>query len=186
MNKCFIIALPEEVENITEINGIPVFYSNVGKLNSAILTNDLINRGFIELINIGSCGSKNHKVGELLKIGRVYEDIDVTPIFEYGLTSNKKETKSIIIDETSEISCFSTDYFYDHYQENKYSKYYIESISNCSVFDMECFAQAKICEMRNVKYSSYKWVSDEGSFDNWLENCKIGYKKFLELNYSIL
>jgi len=179
MNKCFIIALPEEVENVKEINGIPVFYSNVGKLNSAILTNDLINKGFTELINIGSCGSKNHKVGELLKIGKVFEDIDVTPIFEYGLTSNIKETKSILIDESSEISCFSTDYFYDHNQENKYSKYYIDSVNNNSVFDMECYAQAKICKMNNIKYSSYKWVSDEGSFENWMENCKIGFNKFI-------
>jgi nucleoside phosphorylase len=184
MNKCFIVALPEEISGLQQINGIPVFFSNVGKLNSSILTSELINKGFKEIINIGSCGSKNHKVGEILKIGMVYQDIDVTPIYEYGLTSTDLKNKSIIIDKTSSISCFSTDYFYDHNQESKYSKFYLDSINKYSVFDMECFSQAKICDLKNVKYSSYKWVSDDGSFESWVENCKIGFNKFIETYQS--
>jgi nucleoside phosphorylase len=185
MSKCFIIALPEEVENINEINGIPVYYSNVGKLNSSILTYELINSGFTEIINIGSCGSKNHKVGELLKVGRVYQDIDVTPIYEFGLTSNDVNSISLCIDPLSDISCFSTDYFYDHNQISKYSKHYLNSIERYSIFDMECYSQAKICLNKNIKYSSYKWVSDEGSFDNWLKNCKIGFNNFIKSYSSI-
>ena len=50
-------------------------------------------------------------------------------------------------------------------------------IKKCDVFDMECFALAKVCKRFNLKFSSYKWVSDEGSHDNWKENCKIGFEK---------
>ena len=145
MSKCFIVALPEEINNADQIYGIPIYYSGIGKLNSAIATYELINKGFTEIINIGSCGSQNHKVGELLKVGKVYQDIDVTPIYEFGLTTKNVEDQSIIIDPTSNISCFSTDYFFDHNQKSKYSNNYLESIQKYNIFDMECFSQARIC-----------------------------------------
>ena len=38
--------------------------------------------GYNNFINIGSCGSKNYKIGELLKVGLAYEDFDVSKDLE--------------------------------------------------------------------------------------------------------
>ena len=46
---------------------------------------------------------------------------------------------------------------------------------------MECFAIAKICKRFDIKFTSYKWVSDGGDGGNWKENCKIGFKKIKQI-----
>ena len=176
MNKCFIVAMEDEVSGYETIFGHPILISGVGKLNSSLCAIKAINLGFKEIINIGSCGSKQHKKGELLKIGRTIEDIDVSPIFPYG--NNSPSECEIIIDDKSSVVCFTTDYFFDEKQINKYSPNYIQKVESSSVFDMECFAIAKACKNHNIKFSSYKWVSDEGEFDNWQINCKIGLNYF--------
>jgi len=183
MNKAFVVAIPEEVNNSKEINGIPVFYSGLGKLNAMSTTSKLISEGFNEIINIGSCGSTNLKPGEIIKIGKCFEDIDATPIFEYGKTSND-ELGFIEIDKNSEFSCFTTDYFFYHNEISKYSQNYIKMVNECSVLDMECYSHAKICKLYDVKFSSYKWVSDDGDYNSWVENCKIGFNNFLD-NFTI-
>jgi nucleoside phosphorylase len=184
MNIAFVVALPEEVDGFNTINGIPIYFTSIGKLNSSLLINKLIYQGIDEIINIGSCGSTKHKVGEILKIGKVFQDIDVTPLFEYGVASKNSEDNFILIDDKSDVTCFSTDYFYDHNQKEKYSKYYINSINKHSIFDMECYSQAFVCNHYNVKYSSYKWVSDDGGYDNWVKNCKVGFYNFLD-NFTV-
>lgn len=183
MNKAFVVAIPEEVNNSKEINGIPVFYSGLGKLNAMSTTSKLISEGFNEIINIGSCGSTNLEPGKIIKIGKCFEDIDATPIFEYGKTSNY-ELGFIEIDKNSEFSCFTTDYFFYHNEMSKYSQNYIRMVNECSVLDMECYSHAKICKLYDVKFSSYKWVSDDGDYNSWIENCKIGFNNFLD-NFTI-
>jgi nucleoside phosphorylase len=49
-------------------------------------------------------------------------------------------------------------------------------IDECTVFDMECFAIAKVCKRFNIKFKAYKWVSDDGDADNWKEMCHIGFE----------
>ena len=179
MNKCFLVALGDEVGNIDMIENVPVFISGIGKLNSAVATSKLINMGYTEIINIGSCGSKKHSVGEVIKIGKHLQDIDITPILDYGYSSENEY--EIISDEASIYSCFTTDYFYEENQKIKYSENYIKKINNCSVFDMESFAIAKMCKENNIKFNCYKWVSDDGGYDNWRKNCDVGFNKFKDL-----
>jgi adenosylhomocysteine nucleosidase len=178
MNKIFIVAVEKEVNNINNIFGCPVLFSGIGKINATIATYNAYNSGYTEIINIGSCGSLNTQIGEIVKIGSVYEDIDVTPLSDYGTIPFDNSDKEIII-ENNNIKCFSSDYFYDHNQISKYSDYYKNMINNCNVFDMECFAIAKTCKKLNLKFSSYKWVSDNGKSSDWIKNCEIGFNKFL-------
>jgi adenosylhomocysteine nucleosidase len=178
MNKIFIIALKSEVENIDNIFGYPILFSGIGKINATIATYNAYNSGYTEIINIGSCGSLNLPISEIVKVGSLYEDIDVTPLSEYGIIPFDDFNNKIIIDNTN-IKCFSTDYFYDHNQINKYSDYYKNMINNCDIFDMECFAIAKTCKKLNLTFSSYKWVSDNGKTSDWEKNCKIGFNNFL-------
>jgi adenosylhomocysteine nucleosidase len=181
MKKAFVIALPEEVNHATEIHGCPILYAGVGKLNACMATVELIQKGYREIINIGSCGSTRHQLGEIIKIGKVYQDIDCSPISNYGITPFEEHSESITLDLNSSFSCFSTDYFYDHLQSSKYSPFYLERIKNCSVFDMELYAIAKVCRKYRVMLSSYKWVSDDGDFSKWQENCEKASQKVINM-----
>jgi len=176
--KIFIVAVPDEVDTQGKILEYPVIFSGVGKINATMAAMSALHLGYNEIINIGSCGSLRLPVGEIIvKVGQVFQDIDATPLDEYGATPFDANSKQIVLDSNSTISCFTTDYFYDNSQLSKYSPYYLEMIEKCSIFDMECFAIAKVCKRYNVKFSSYKWISDGGDHSHWKENCKIGFEK---------
>jgi adenosylhomocysteine nucleosidase len=175
--KVFIVAVPDEVDIQGKILEYPVIFSGVGKINATMAAMSALHLGYNEIINIGSCGSLKLPVGKIAKVGQVFQDIDVTPLDEYGSTPFDANSKQIILDTNFDTSCFTTDYFYDNNQLSKYSPYYLEMIEKCSIFDMECFAIAKICKRYNVKFSSYKWISDDGDHSHWKENCKIGFEK---------
>jgi len=181
MQTSFVIALPEEVGYITEIRGHPVHYSGVGKVNAALAAAVLASKGVQEVINIGSCGSSHHATGEILRIGRVYQDIDCSPICTYGHTAFEVDSHCISFDPRAESSCFTTDYFFDRQQLSKYSPSYLRMISECSVFDMELYALAKSCRHYGMTLRSYKWVSDDGDLAQWLENCLLASHRVMAM-----
>lgn len=179
-DRFFIVAVPDEVGHQTTLEGIPVHFCGVGKVNAALGAFELISRGARHIINIGSCGSRKHGMGELLKIGRVYQDIDARPISDYGITPFEDEAPHIELDPLAAASCFTTDYFFDETQSSKYSPAYLHRLEACSVIDMELYAIAKICQRFGVTCSAYKWVSDNGSFEHWKENCKLSLDKLMQ------
>ena len=181
MNRIFIVAVHDEVETQTTILGSPVIFSGVGKINATMAAYRAFSEGYKEVINIGSCGSLRFKPGSVVKIGQVFQDIDATPLQEYGHTPFEVASKQIVLDTDSNITCFTTDYFYDAKQRLKYSENYLKMIDTCSVFDMECFAIAKVCKRFNMKFSSYKWVSDDGDASSWKEMCHIGFEKVKDI-----
>ena len=176
--KVFIVASPLETNHATEILGYPIIYSGIGKINATIAAVKASSL-YEEIINIGSCGSINIKSGELVEIGRVYQDIDLTPLISYGETLFEHNSNQIIFKEdfVNSVSCFTTDYFYDEFQRDKYSQSYLNMIKRCDVIDMECYPIAKVCKQFNIKFSSYKWVSDDGNATSWEKNCQIGLEK---------
>ena len=108
MNKrVFIVAVPDEVEIQVEILGSPVIFSGVGKINATIAAYRAFSEGYSEIINIGSCGSLNIPVGEVVKVGQLFQDIDTTPLCDYGDTPFEASGKQVIIDTLSPISCFN-------------------------------------------------------------------------------
>ena len=177
----FIIALPEEVGNISEINGAPVQYCGVGKINATIGAMQLINKGVTQIINLGSCGSRQHKVGDIIQVGKAYQDIDCTPICDYGHTAFEEESEVITLNETSPYTCFTTDYFYEIDHRDKYAPNYLRMIESSSIFDMELFGIAKACKKFEIKFSAYKWISDDGNFSDWQKNCEVAFHKVLDV-----
>jgi len=180
MSRVFIVAVPDEVENEKLISGAAVIFSGVGKINVTIAACTAANKGYKEIINIGSCGSLHLPPGEIVKVGSVFQDIDCTPLCEYGETVFDNLGGQIILDDLELTSCFTTDYFFDINQKEKYSSKYLEMLKKCTIFDMEAFAIAKVCKYYDIKFNAYKWVSDDGDSENWKENCKIGFNKFKE------
>ena len=183
--KVFIIASPLETDHATEILGYPIIYSGIGKINATIATMKAYNLGYNTVINIGSCGSTKYSAGELIAIGKVYQDIDLTPLTLYGNTLFETNSQELIVEQQlghwrpiiSNKTCFTTDYFYDVKQRSKYSDSYLRMIDNSDIIDMECYAIAKVCNQFNMQFSSYKWVSDDGNATSWEKNCQIGLEK---------
>jgi adenosylhomocysteine nucleosidase len=181
MSKVFIIALMDETDKATTINGDNIIYSGVGKINATMAAYRAFNEKYSEVINIGSCGSLIHPPGTIIKVGSTFQDIDARPLNEYGETPFEPHYKQVVIDRKVSTTCFTTDYFVDLSYKEKYSKEYINMIYKCDIFDMECFALAKVCHRFGIKFSSYKWVSDNGDGGDWKENCKIGFEKVKQL-----
>ena len=148
--------------------GIPIHIIGIGKVNAAINTYKLIKEySPTHVVNFGSCGNlKNHKVGEVITVGEVYDD------FYGSIIPNHHPIKV----SHSPYKLFTTDTFYDAYSD--YSDHYDNMISKCDLVDMEGYSIAKVCKDENVFVSLYKWVSDDGESHKWEENAKVGYDKF--------
>jgi adenosylhomocysteine nucleosidase len=188
MNKIILIsATPLEHGGIKDIHGVPIFQTGIGKINSAmnmtnILTSYSGNTSYQNfertdlVINFGSCGNlKNHKVGEVIEVGTVYNNIDVRPFAESGCTPETPNCELKLSD--SGIKCFTTDQIYDNTRTD-YANKYLEMINTCDIVDMECYSLAYVCKQFGVDFKSYKWVSDDGNIDTWEENAAIGFQNF--------
>ncbi|MFM2359408.1 MAG: hypothetical protein RLY16_1401 [Bacteroidota bacterium] len=181
MKRAFIIALQEEVGAISQINGDPILYCGVGKINATIGAMQLVQDGYTHIINLGSCGSRQLKVGDIVQVGKAWQDIDCTPICAYGHTAFEADSESIVLNSQSPYTCFSTDYFYELDHQDKYSPHYLQRIESSSVFDMELFGIAKVCKRFNVQLTAFKWISDDGNFSDWQQNCEAAFHKILPL-----
>ena len=156
-----------------ELFGIPIFITGIGKVNAAVNTTRLINEYDPDLvINFGSCGNlKDYTIGDVLEVGSVINDID---------TLGFNETKPIQLKANSGIKCLTTDHMYDSAHDD-YVESYMEKIDECDIIDMELFSIAESCRIANKFLYSYKWVSDDGSHGQWLENAKAGFSNFKQI-----
>ena len=180
MGKIILVsATPLEHGGLKDINGVPIFQVGIGKTNAAsMMTEILWNEEPDMVVNFGSCGNlKNHKVGEIIEVGEVYNNIDVRPFAKYGCTPENNICEIKLSD--SGIRCFSTDQIYDNTRID-YAQKYLEMIEFCDIVDMECYSLAYVCKQRDIPFYSYKWVSDDGNVDTWEENAAIGFQNFRE------
>ena len=181
MGKTILVsATPLEHGGLKDINGYPIYQVGIGKINSAMnLTEILYEENPDLVINFGSCGNlKDHKVGEVMEVGTVYNNIDVRPFAEYGCTP-ESDSCEIKLSESG-INCFTTDQIYDHTRSD-YAEKYLEMIKKCDIVDMECYSLAFVCRQFGIKFNSYKWVSDDGNIDKWEENAAIGFENFKKI-----
>ena len=89
MDKIILIsATPLEHGGLKDLNGVPIFQTGIGKINSAMNLTRILELVKPDLVvNFGSCGNlKNHKVGEVIEVGTTYNNIDVRPFAEYVCT----------------------------------------------------------------------------------------------------
>jgi len=172
-----VSATPVEHGGLKELNDIPIFQVGIGKINAASnLTEILWNEEPDVVINFGSCGNlKNHKVGKVIEVGTVYNNIDVRPYAQYGCTPENNVCEIKLSD--SRIKLFTTDQIYDKTRKD-YAEKYLDMIKECDIVDMEGYALAYVCKQRNIPFYSYKWVSDDGNVDSWKENASIGFNTF--------
>jgi adenosylhomocysteine nucleosidase len=167
-NKILLLSATNYEHNHEEIHGIPIHIIGIGRVNAALNTYKLIQKYKPDyVVEFGSCGNlKDHKVGEVLEVGTVYDD------FYGGPVSNHPPIEI----SDSNIKLFSTDTFFE--KGAQYSNHYSKMVDECNIIEMEGYSIAKVCSSENISLSLYKWVSDDGSNSEWLENAKAGFENF--------
>ena len=184
MSKIILVsATPLEHGGLKELYGVPIFQIGIGKINAASnLTEILWNEEPDVVVNFGSCGNlKDVKVGDVIEVGEVHNNIDCRPFADFGVTPENNIGPIRL--SNSGVKLFTTDQIYDN-SRTDYAQKYLEMIDSCDIVDMECYALAYVCKQRDIPFKSYKWVSDDGEVDKWEENAAIGFENFKKKFYE--
>ena len=173
-----LVAVKEELSR-KDLPDVQIHYTGVGKINASIKTLEVIKAySPNQIINYGTAGSLNKELKGLVEVTRFYQrDMDATPLgFEIGQTP---------FDDIEEInfgndgfSCGSGDSFVTQTPKLK-----------TDLVDMEAYAIAKICYMKNVNFRCFKYISDNANAeanDDWSENVSAGKKLFIERIKNLL
>ena len=167
-----LVAVEEEL-SVKDLPEFQIYYTGVGKINASIKTLEII-RDYspTQVINYGTAGSLNKKLKGLVEVDQFFQrDMDATPLgFKIGQTP---------FDEIEEInfgsagySCGTGDSFVTQTPKLK-----------TDLVDMEAYAIAKICYLKDIKFKCFKYISDnadEGANNDWIKNVSIGKKLFIK------
>ena len=181
-----VCALEQETQGQAcqdQLKDYNVLYTGVGKVNATYaLTTHFGKYGshipYNLIINYGTAGSRKHSIGELVDCTKfIQRDMDVSglgfmksqtpfePLVPIILDSSHVTFNPIGINDT----CATGDSFVQ--EETDY------------VVDMEAYALAKVCWLRNVDFISFKYITDnanEDSSKDWIEHLSDGIIKFRE------
>jgi len=168
-----IVALKEELPR----NLLPEFnieYCGVGKINATYKALEIISKFEPKLIiNFGTAGSLRKNLFGLHEVSHFFQrDMDATALgFKIGVTPF--EERSVIDFGRTGLSCSSGDNFVSSPPELK-----------TDLVDMEAYAIAKICVLKNVQFMCFKYVSDnadESASKNWKANASLGATAFKDM-----
>ena len=181
LNKGILFVSALEIETQGQLEDYDVLYTGVGKVNATYsLTTHFGKYGshipYNLIINYGTAGSRKHSIGELVDCTKfIQRDMDVRglgfmksqtpfePLVPIILDSSHVEFNPIGMKET----CATGDSFVQ--EETDY------------IVDMEAYALAKVCWLRNVDFISFKYITDganESSDLDWEKNLADGIVKF--------
>ncbi len=171
------VAIPSEFPREVCPAGIELIYTGVGKVNAAIrTTQSLINadRSKTVVINYGSAGSNHHAIHSIIRCRKFQQaDMDARPLApDWGLTPFDDivhphiEQGILIFDEQGDL-CTTQD------------KFQLQPVFE--VNDMEAYGIAKVCRILGFDFTAYKFISDSGDANDWVDNHHLGIEGFLEI-----
>ena len=183
LNKKILIVCALEVETQGQLGDYDVLYTGVGKVNATYkLTTHFGKYGsyipYSMVINYGTAGSRKIKKKTLTDCTSfIQRDMDVTGLgFMRGETPFEKDIPFVIPSKCNfnpigrNATCGSG----DNFVEDR-TQYYGE------VVDMEAYALAKVCYMRDVPFISFKYITDgadEQAHEDWEANLADGIEEF--------
>lgn len=138
--------------------------TGIGKVKATIRLMDALAQERPDLvINIGTAGAVNHSVGDVF-VCRHFIDRDLQKVgcldLEHEIDSSALvQEKGYCSDWKHQGVCNTGDSFLTETAD-----------SHGDVFDMEAFAQAQVCQMKNIPFISVKYVTDkigENSIKHW-------------------
>ena len=173
-----LVAVREELCE-KDLPNFNIHYTGVGKINASLKTSELIKEySPTHIINYGTAGSLNGELKGLVEVTRFFQrDMDATSLgFKIGQTP---------FDDIAEIdlgnfgvSCGTGDSFVTQIPTLK-----------TDIVDMEAYAIAKICYMKDVKFRCFKYISDKADTDahnDWIKNVAEGKKLFIKKMKNLL
>ena len=190
LDKKILIVCALEIETQNELNDYDVIYTGVGKVNATYeLTTHFGKYGsyipYSLVINYGTAGSRKIKKKTLVDCTKfIQRDMDVTGLgFMKGETPFEQDPPVVIQPQNIDFNpigrnatCGSG----DNFVEDK-TNYYGE------VVDMEAYALAKVCYLRDVPFISFKYITDgadEQAHEDWeshlADRIKVFKKEVLE------
>lgn len=166
-----VIACQEESNNLIEKLGVEIVYTGIGKINATYHLTKILTQKKIEnklpkyIINVGSCGSRKFKKGQLVACNQfIQRDIDCGKL---GITPREEELYIIehkkFINDLEYGVCGTGDNF-----ATKPCK--IQEVDLC---EMEGYALAKVCKLENIDFISIKYITDgldEDGHNDWDNN----------------
>ena len=183
LNKKILIVCALEVETQGQLDDYDVLYTGVGKVNATYkLTTHFGKYGsyipYSMVINYGTAGSRKIKKKTLTDCTSfIQRAMDVTGLgFMRGETPFEKDIPFVIPSKCNfnpigrNATCGSG----DNFVEDR-TQYYGE------VVDMEAYALAKVCYMRDVPFISFKYITDgadEQAHEDWEANLADGIEEF--------
>lgn len=153
--------------------------TGIGKVKAAIrLMDALVQYTPDVVVNIGTAGTVNHNVGDLF-VCRHFMDRDLQKVgaldLQYEIDSSSALNEcGYCLDWNNEGICNTGDSFLTE-----------PAGSHGDVFDMEAYAQAQVCQLKNIPFVSVKYVTDkigENSIKHWedkLADAREGLTNFL-------
>lgn len=171
MKVILFVALESEFPKDKAPKGVKVVYTGVGKINAAIKATETLkelNPTETIVINYGSAGGHAVMVGNLFKCKTfVQNDMDARPFAEKTITPFDDNSVSGTIDFNG--LGYNICYTQDHFQTTP-----------SVICDMEAYSIAKVCKIYGFDFTAYKYVSDNGSPDDWETNHNKGIELFLK------
>ena len=170
MKTIFVAALKEETPKLNKFH-----HTGVGKINASIKLMELIQlHKPTQVINYGTAGSLTREISGLVECTNfVQHDMDARGLLNFKLGETPFDSISTITISNEGYTCGSGDRFVKSQLE-------IE----CDIVDMEAYALAKICNIHNIEFKCYKYISDyanDDSSNDWIENCHKGSRNFMSL-----
>ena len=170
-NTIILVALENELpQNI--LPDVHIEYSGVGKINAAIKTLEIIRKFNPDMIvNFGTAGSLVEKVTGLHEVAIFKQrDMDVTGL-GFSIGETPFENVSSITFGREGLSCGTGDSFVTEQPKMK-----------TDLVDMEAYAIAKVCLLKDKEFRCFKFVSDnanETAGSDWetnIENGRIAFR----------
>jgi|TARA_B110000285_G_scaffold153156_1_gene170965 adenosylhomocysteine nucleosidase len=167
-----VSALPQEIIGLEK----DVLITGVGKINATrVLVDYIIKQKPKQIINYGTAAKCSRRV----EVGKIYEikkfiqrDMNATQLgFETYQTPFGKGAINTGLVLPSNLVCGTGDNFWEG--DSQFTAEY-------DVADMEAYALASVCEEYKIRFRCFKYISDDGNADQWIENCKKGVKLFKE------
>ncbi len=167
-----VSALPQEIIGLEQ----DVLITGVGKINATrVLVDYIIKQKPKQIINYGTAAkcSRRVEVNKIYEIKKfVQRDMNATQLgFETYQTPFGKGAINTGLVLPSNLVCGTGDNFWEG--DSQFTAEY-------DVADMEAYALASVCEEYKIPFRCFKYISDEGNADQWIDNCKKGVKLFKE------
>ena len=167
-----LVAIEDELKR-SELLDHQIEYVGVGKVNAVFNTLKAIEKHSPQqIINFGTAGTLDENIKGLVEVSSFFQrDMDASPLgFDVGQTPFEEDIEITFGREG--VTCGTGDKFVTSLPALK-----------TDIVDMEAFAIAKVCKLKNIDFRCFKFISDNADSeakDDWVDNVSLGAKLFIE------